>query len=827
MIAAPLFRIDQNVARMRPLKLCKYHLFRLVLPFVAVILFQALLASLSLEILSSVRAYIGAESLWSKNEKNAIYSLLRYSRSGDEQYLYKFRSAIAIPLADHAARIALEKEIPDLDAAYKSFIEGGNHPGDISGMIRLFRYFRNVPYIARAIDEWRSTDPLLDQLTSLADTMHREFSGVTDVAEYIKARKEQIDLVERQFAPFLLAMGQNDATFDESLGQGQRSLEFLLTVVNILTANLLILLLVFHTNKIVKQRLAFENELMAEKERAEVTLASLGEAVISTDAGGRLKYMNPAAERLIGCTSAQAQSSPLSSLFSIVDEVTETANDRLIDQSLCEGVAIDRQRLVRPDTSSVAVSIVGAPLHADGEVAGAVLVLLDMTREREFIARLSWQASHDALTGLANRREFESRLKHTLEQLSHQRGEHSLMFLDIDQFKVVNDTCGHAAGDQLLRQISGLLQENVGADALLARLGGDEFGVLVRNCDAKSATQIADRLRLTVQELNFVWSGCVFNASVSIGLVHISQEDTVEETLKAADVACYMAKEKGRNRVQAYHPSDSELAQRVQEMAWVQRIRNGLEQQRFCLFAQEIRTLKGSEPDHSRVELLIRLRDEDGNLVPPGSFLPAAERYGLMPLIDRWVVKTAFGLLASRLHSPGSACPASCAINLSGVTFGDDDFIDYVRRQFEIHRIPPQMICFEVTETSAISNLSSAKRFIQALKELGCRFSLDDFGSGMSSFAYLKYLPVDCIKIDGSFVKEMLNSDTDRAMVEMIVHMAKVMGKGVVAECVESEELIETLREIGVGYAQGYTIGRPEPFECAYPLIANDGREVA
>jgi diguanylate cyclase (GGDEF)-like protein len=450
-----------------------------------------------------------------------------------------------------------------------------------------------------------------------------------------------------------------------------------------------------------------------------------------------------------------------------------------------------------------------------------------MTREREFVAQLSWQASHDALTGLANRREFESRLEQALDRLSHQPGEHALMFLDLDQFKVVNDTCGHAAGDQLLRQTSGLLRENVGADALLARLGGDEFGVLLRNCDAKSAAQIAERLRLTVQELSFVWNGCMFNVSASIGLVHVSEPESVEETLKAADMACYMAKEKGRNRIQVYHPSDSELLQRVGEMGWVQRIRNGLEQQRFCLFAQEIRGLKHGEPDRSRVELLIRLRDEDGQLVLPGSFMPAAERYGLMPLIDRWVVKSAFGLLASRIDSPGSSYPSSCAINLSGATFGDDGFIDYVGRQFEIHRVPPETICFEVTETNAIANISSARRFIQALKKLGCRFSLDDFGTGMSSFAYLKHLPVDYIKIDGSFVREMLNSDTDRAMVEMIVHMAKVMGKGVVAESVESEEILQALREIGVGYAQGYAIGRPEPFERAYPLIARGRRQVA
>jgi diguanylate cyclase (GGDEF)-like protein/PAS domain S-box-containing protein len=577
----------------------------------------------------------------------------------------------------------------------------------------------------------------------------------------------------------------------------------------------------------MKQRLSFENALKAEKERAQVTLASLGEAVISTDVDGRLEYMNPMAEHLTGCTTAEARGSPLNSLFDIADEVTGKTNHRLIDQSLCKGVTLDRQLLVRRDSSEVAVSIIGAPLHSDGKAAGVVLVLHDMTSEREFVTCLSWQASHDALTGILNRREFETRLGKALDNLSHRTGEHSLMFLDIDQFKVVNDTCGHAAGDQLLKRTAALLQENLGGAGLLARLGGDEFGVLLEDCDADSALAVADRLRLAVQEMRFSWNSRAFNTSVSIGLVHVAEAGAIEETLQAADMACYVAKEKGRNRVQVYHPSDAELVQRVDEMAWVQRIRNGLDEQRFCLFAQEIRALNEAAPDHSHVELLLRLRDEDGKLVQPGSFMPAAERYGLMPLIDRWVVRNAFALIARRLSSSEPARLSSCAINLSGTTFGDDDFVDYVRRQFEIYRVPPEMIYFEITETSAIADLSRAKRFIQALKKLGCRFSLDDFGTGMSSFSYLKQLPVDFIKIDGSFVTEILNSKVDRAVVEMIVHVARVMGKSTVAEFVESDAIIQVLREIGVDYAQGYAIGRPAPFETMYPLIADVRAEVA
>ncbi len=798
----------------------KHRLLRLVSPFVAVILFQAFLAGLSLETLSSVRAYVGGEGMWSKGQKDAIHFISLYSQTGDEQFFERFKSAVAVPLADRAARYALEQRAPDLNAARDGLLGGGNHPDDIPAMIWLFRYFQDVPYMATAIKHWRATDPFLDQLTSLGDVIHEDFASGSSTAGRAEIRKEQIDLLDRRLAPFARA-------FSESLGEGSRSIKFLLTVANLLTAISLVFLIVWHTRKMQKQRLTFENALKVEKERAQVTLASLGEAVISTDADGRLNYMNPMAERLTGCTTARAQGLPLSSLFSIVDEATVDANDRLIDQSLCDGVTIDRQLLVRPDSSVVAVSIIGAPLRSDDKAAGAVLVLHDKTAEREFVARLSWQASHDTLTSLVNRREFEARLGNALDKLAHQPGELSLMFLDLDQFKVVNDTCGHAAGDQLLRQTSDLLQENLSSGGLLARLGGDEFGVLLQDCNVNFAVGIAERLRLAVQELSFVWNGCAFNISLSVGLVHLTEARANEETLRAADMACYMAKEKGRNRVQLYHPSDSELVQRVGEMAWLQRIRNGLDEQRFCLFAQEIRALDVDEPDRSHIELLLRLRDEDGKLVQPGSFMPAAERYGLMPLIDRWVVRNAFALLAGRSGSSEPAQLSSCAINLSGATFGDDDFVDYVRRQFEIHQVPPGMICFEITETSAIADLPSAKRFIQALKKLGCRFSLDDFGTGMSSFAYLKHLPVDYIKIDGSFVTEMLNSKIDRAMVEMIVHLARVMGKSTIAEFVESDEVLGALREIGVDYAQGYAIEKPSPFESVYPLVADGCREVA
>ncbi|MDB5656655.1 MAG: hypothetical protein JWQ94_4268, partial [Tardiphaga sp.] len=489
------------------------------------------------------------------------------------------------------------------------------------------------------------------------------------------------------------------------------------------------------------------------------------------------------------------------------------------------GPGMHSHLLVRHDSSSVPVSWVATPLHRNARAAGAVLVLHDMTLEQEYLSRLAFQASHDALTGLANRREFERRLEEALPLIDPVLRPHALMFLDLDQFKVVNDTCGHAAGDQLLRQVSGMLETNVREKDLVARLGGDEFAVLLQNCDPDHAAITAERLRQTVEELNFVWNGRAFNVTVSIGLVCLAEpNETLVETLRAADVACYMAKEKGRNRVQLHQATDSDLLQRFGEMTWVQRIHEALDQDRFCLFAQKIVALQESGNPGLHIELLLRLRDEIGQLVAPGHFIPAAERYGLMTLIDRWVVRNAFAILAGRLAERESNPIATCAINLSGSTFRDEGFLDYVREQLAAYAIPPTIICFEITETSAIANLADANNFIQALQDIGCRFSLDDFGSGMSSFAYLKHLPVNYLKIDGGFVKDMMIDPIDRAMVEMISHIGKIMGKRTVAEFVESEEIIEALREIGVDYAQGYAIGKPEPFDI-YAELAGVRRE--
>jgi diguanylate cyclase (GGDEF)-like protein/PAS domain S-box-containing protein len=784
-------------------------LLGIVWPFIAVVLFQALLGGVSLYTLSAVRGYVAGESLWSKSQKDAIYYLNLYADSRDESIFGKYQQAMAVPEGGHELRVALDSEPPDREAARRGIIKGGNHPDDVPSLIWLYLNFRHFSYLEIAIDRWIEGDAYLVQLDEVAREMHERI---------IHNQATDADMARWKARIFAINEGVTPAAkaFSDALGEGSRVILRWLLFTNLATALGLIALALLRTHKLLAQRHAFADALQLEKERAQITLQSIGDGVITTDVEGAIAYMNPAAEALTHWKAAQAVGLPLAALFNLLDENAQADGFSLIEHILSgqlSGSSEHAMLIQRLDGSTVSVTLVGSPIRTAGKVSGTVLVLHDMTQERQYIANLSWQATHDALTGLANRREFEFRLEQALLNLTRQPGRHALMFLDLDQFKLVNDTCGHAAGDELLRHICALLQSGLREGDTLARLGGDEFGILLENCSPESSERIAEILRQTVQNLHFVWKGRPFVTTVSIGVVHVAQNPTtLESLLRAADMACYMAKEKGRNRVQLYHVDDSELSLRFGEMAWVQRLHMALEENRFCLYSQEIATLGHVETGGGHVEILLRLHDEAGRMILPNSFIPAAERYGLMTSLDRWVVENVFKIIAQCIAQQHEAPMAMCAINLSGITIGDDDFLIFLRQQFVIHRIPPEMICFEITETSAISNLASAIKFINELKGLGCYFSLDDFCAGMSSFAYLKHLPVDFLKIDGSFVRDMLDDPINRAMVEVINHIGHVMGKRTIAEFVETPQIEQALLEIGVDYAQGYNIERPQLF---------------
>jgi diguanylate cyclase (GGDEF)-like protein/PAS domain S-box-containing protein len=791
----------------------KPRLLGIVWPFIAVVLFQALLGCVSLYMLSAVRGYVAGESLWSKGQKDAIYYLNLYANSREELNYQKYQEAIAIPQGGHDLRVALDQPTPDLAAAHAGILQGGNHPDDAPSIIWLYLNFRHFSYLEKAIELWKVGDGYLLQLDEVARQMHRNISQHSATASDVLAWKSQINAINDGVTPAAKA-------FSDALGEGSRVILRILLIVNMATGFGLILLALLRTHKLLEQRHAFASALQEEKERAQITLESIGDGVITTDVEGAIAYMNPAAEHLTHWKSEQAYGLPLAALFNLLDENDQKDSFTLIEHILSGKLSggSEHSRLIqRLDGSTVSVALVGSPIQTDGKTSGTVLVLHDMTQERQYIANLSWQATHDALTGLANRREFEYRLEQALAHLPRQSSRHSLLFLDLDQFKLVNDTSGHAAGDELLRHICTLLQQGLREGDTLARLGGDEFGILLENCPSDVAEKIAECLRQTVQSLHFVWKGRPFVTTVSIGLVHIAQAPTtLEASLRAADMACYMAKEKGRNRVQVYHADDSELSLRFGEMAWVQRLHMALEEDRFCLYSQEIASL-GHVSGHTggHIEILLRLRDETGRMILPDSFIPAAERYGLMTTLDRWVVQNVFKVISQCLREDKHTGPmAMCAINLSGTSIGDDAFLDYLKEQFDTYQIPPDLICFEITETSAIANLGSAIRFINELKGLGCLFSLDDFCAGMSSFAYLKHLPVDFLKIDGSFVKDMLDDPINHAMVEVINHIGHVMGKRTIAEFVETPQIEQALLEIGVDFAQGYIIERPQQFTC-------------
>ncbi len=563
----------------------------------------------------------------------------------------------------------------------------------------------------------------------------------------------------------------------------------------------------------INERKLYEEALFREKESAQITLQSIGDGVITTDENYIVEYINPVAEELTGWKVDDATGRPLDEIFrSFHEETCEPLENPL-------AIAVRRSRsvktnrptlLIRRDGNELYIESTASPIRDGGNViTGGVLVFHDVSEARELNRKLSYQASHDVLTSLVNRREFEKRIERALQSAESREVSHVVCYLDLDQFKIINDTCGHSAGDQLLQELGRLLKSKIRWKDTLSRLGGDEFGVLLERCTIEDAMQMADGLREAVSEFKFLWDERSFRLTASIGLVPLSggENQDVASILSAADSACAAAKDAGRNRVHSYHENDIDMMRRRREMQWAARINTALEENRFELFRQTILPLQEADQG-AHFELLLRMRDENGALVSPELFISAAERYGITPNIDRWVIRNALRWLVSEADE--RARLSLCSINLSGQSLGDEKFLPFVIEQFQTSGITPEKICFEITETAAIQSYAQANRFINSLKELGCQFALDDFGTGLSSFGYLKHFPVDYLKIDGSFVKEILHDPIDREMVRSINEIGHLTGKKTIAEFAENPEIINMLRGMGIDYAQGYGVSEPQ-----------------
>jgi diguanylate cyclase (GGDEF)-like protein/PAS domain S-box-containing protein len=487
-------------------------------------------------------------------------------------------------------------------------------------------------------------------------------------------------------------------------------------------------------------------------------------------------------------------------------------DDREVMESGIPRLAVEKSQTMA-DGRKVWLETNKIPLtdHA-GNVIGVLGTYQDITQRKQDAETIHFMAHHDPLTGLTNRYEFERRLEKLLKQTRRNDTTHTLLYVDLDQFKIINDTCGHMAGDAMLKKLAKILTDSIGENDVFARLGGDEFGMLIENTNLAQASVIAEKLLDRIKKFRFVWDDKIFSIGASIGMVLVSAlSGTVAELLSAADIACYAAKDMGRNRIHVYSDEDAELVKRHGQMQWVSRISTALEEDRFTMYAQCIVPMDDSATDHRNYELLVRMVDEKGQLVQPGAFLPAAERFDLMPALDRWVVKKAFeyleGLCAKHADNSGS----TLFVNVSGVTLGDREFVDYVLGHLRGVNSSRSRICFEITETAAITNLNQAIEFINAVKQEGCQIALDDFGSGMSSFSYLRTLPIDYVKIDGSIIRGILDDPMNAAIVASVNQIAHSAGLQTIAEWVETGAIQQKLQEMGIDYVQGYAVQGPRP----------------
>lgn len=573
-----------------------------------------------------------------------------------------------------------------------------------------------------------------------------------------------------------------------------------------------------HAIRYALERKRMDDELFQEKERAIVTLESIGDSVITTDIHGTITQLNPVAEKITGWSAAEAEGLPFHDVITLISEVTRKSIYDPVAQVLSQNIIINfpnQTVLINRNKQECAVEGTASPIRdRENRIIGIIIVMHDVTGTRELSKKIAYQASHDPLTDLYNRAIFEEFLGQLLNDAKDQNFEHVLFYLDLDRFKIVNDTCGHFAGDQLLRQVSSTMKQKIRKTDIIARLGGDEFGIILTNYPFSQAYEIGEKIRQAVSDIHFIWDEKLFSVEVSIGAVGINSGcKSVEYLLGIADQSCYMAKEKGGNRIHFFLDDDCEFSDRWGEMQWISALNQAFAENSFCLYFQPIiATESGNQKKH--IELLLRLRDKKKRVILPSLFLPAAQQYNMMTAIDRWVIEFCLHFYEENYREiPVENIPVF-TMNLSGSSLNDDYFLKYLKEQLLNYQLPPNIICFEITETIAINNYNKAIQFINELKSMGCLFALDDFGIGLSSFNYLKKLPIDYIKIDGAFIQNLLDSPLDRSIVESINQISHILGIRTIAEVVENEAVFEVIKEIGIDYGQGFWFGKPQPIEC-------------
>ena len=651
------------------------------------------------------------------------------------------------------------------------------------------------------------TAPLQNKIAELVQRDKVKRANDLLINKAIPLQKEVLDLLKQ----LQTIQHQSSQKIAVQAQEEQRQTWRLLLLISLITLFTGIVI----TYIIVAITKSLQSKLYMEKELAEITLHSIGDAIITTDVNGKITQINPVAEELTGYSHRQSIGENFYTVFNVEKEPDNSNQknelERVIKDLEVVMTADSPKTLINKNLNEYAVEYTLAPIVTeDRHTTGAVVIFRDVTEVRALSSQLKYYASHDSLTGLINRRQFEQHLENVLISMrTHTEQKHVVCFMDLDQFKIINDTAGHEAGDEFLKQLSFLLQSLLRRSDILARIGGDEFGIFLEDCNVDNALNIADKIRKEIKSFRFMWANNSFEVGASIGLATLDHTTaSLAEIMRNADTACYISKQEGRNRIHLFDPNDEDIQKRQGELQWVQHIKDALVKDDFVLHCQTIMNIGNSDKKHC--EILLRLQNIDGNIVPPMSFIPAAERYEIMPDIDKWVITNTVKFLAENkkyVHNH------MFTINLSGQSLGNKGFDEFVIEIFKKNKITPKTICFEITETAAISNLSQAIEFMKSLKAIGCYFALDDFGSGLSSFNYLKNMPVDFIKIDGHFIQDICNDKTDLAFVEAINRIGHIMGIQTIAEFVENKETLEQLSKIGVNFAQGYYIDKPKPLK--------------